>query len=100
LLGYTINIERLCKNQSFSASQVVSSDLVFPNGAVPNARIIWIRIELTSGERKFVTKPLAEFYDYVNLPSSSIGGWTDGEKGTDTAKDKRLDMVASPQETG
>jgi hypothetical protein len=32
------------------------------------------------------------------LPVSSIGGWTEGKEGADTAKDKRLDMVAAPQE--
>ena len=98
MIGYTINLEHLCKNQSFSATQVVSSELVFPRGAVPNAQIIWIKIELTNGDRHFITKSLSEFYDYVELPESSIGGWTEGNKGKDVAADKRLDMVAAPQE--
>ena len=82
-LGYSINLEYLCRNQSFDASQVVSSELVFPKGAVPNAQLIWVRIELQSGDRKFITLPLTEFYQYVDLPESSIGGWTDGEIGSD-----------------
>jgi len=82
-LGYEINLERLCRFQNFSIDQVVSSDLVFPTGAVPNAQILWVRIELTSGERKFVTLPLADFYEFVTLPESSIGGWTDGDRGHD-----------------
>jgi hypothetical protein len=98
MIGYTIRLDNLCRNQAYSSSQVVSSELVFPSGAVPNSRIIWIRLELTNGERKFITKPLAEFYEYVELPVSSIGGWTEGKEGADTAKDKRLDMVAAPQE--
>lgn len=96
-LGYEINLEELCHNQNFQPFQVVSSDLVFPKGAVPNARIIWIRVELTNGERKFVTKALADFYTYVDLPESSIGGWTEGDRGTDSMMDKRLDIVAGPQ---
>lgn len=82
-LGYSINLDYLCRNRDFSPSQVVSSELVFPKGAVPNAQLIWVRIELTSGDRKFITLPLTEFYKYVDLPESSIGGWTDGEVGSD-----------------
>lgn len=98
MLGYTINLEELCKNQSFSLSQVVSSELVFPSGAVPNSRILWFRLQLTNGERKFVTRSLADFYKYVDLPVSSIGGWTEGEAGVDTAQDKRMDIVAGPHD--
>ena len=82
-LGYEINLEALCEFQNFSPDQVVSSDLVFPTGAVPNAQILWVRIELTSDERKFITLPLSDFYKFVTLPESSIGGWTDGERGHD-----------------
>jgi hypothetical protein len=81
--GYTLNLDVICKNQSFSAAQVVSSDLVFPRGAVPNAQLLWVRIELDSGERKFITLSLGKFYEYVQLPESSIGGWTDGDRGSD-----------------
>lgn len=97
-LGYKINVEELCHNQSFLPSQVVSSELVFPRGAVPNAAIIWIRVELANGERSFVTRSLADFYKLVDLPESSIGGWTEGNKGTDTAMDKRLDIVMSQEQ--
>ena len=82
-LGYEVNLERLCRNQSFKPSQVVSSELVFPKGAVPNAQLIWVRIELESGDRSFITLPLSEFHEYVKLPESSIGGWTDGDRGSD-----------------
>jgi hypothetical protein len=80
--GYTINLEELCLNQAFTPDRVVSSELVFPKGAVPNARILWIRLELTNGDRKFVTLPLLDFYRFVQLPESSIGGWTDGDRGS------------------
>jgi len=50
---------------------------------VPNSMLLWIRVELTNGERKFVTLPLVDFYLYVELPESSIGGWTDGDRGSD-----------------
>jgi hypothetical protein len=82
-LGYKINLDHLCRNKDFQPSQVVSSELVFPKGAVPNAQLIWVRIELQNRERKFVTLPLIEFHEYVDLPESSIGGWTDGEVGSD-----------------
>ena len=82
---YEINIHTMCENQSFTPEQVVSSDLVFPKGAVPNSMLLWVRIELTSGDRKFITLPLAEFHRYVSLPESSIGGWTDGDHGSDSA---------------
>lgn len=84
-LGYTINLAYLCRNQAFEPSQVVSSELVFPKGAVPNAQLIWIKVELTSGKKFFITLPLKEFHLYVDLPESSIGGWTDGEQGSDLA---------------
>ena len=80
---YTINLEHLCRNQGFAPEQVVSSELVIPKGAVPNSMLLWIRVELTNGERKFVTLPLVDFYLYVELPESSIGGWTDGDRGSD-----------------
>jgi hypothetical protein len=38
---------------------------------------------LTNDERKFVTLPLRDFHQYVDLPTSSIGGWTDGDRGSD-----------------
>lgn len=83
--SYSINVEKLCETQRFNASQVVLSELVFPKGAVPNAQIIWFKMELSSGERVFLTKPLQDFYEYVELPESSIGGWTDGDIGTDSS---------------
>jgi hypothetical protein len=85
MLGYTINIEELCLNQAFTPDQVVSSDLVFPRGAVPNSQILWVRIELTSGDRRFITLPLMDFYRFIQLPESSIGGWTDGDRGSDSS---------------
>jgi hypothetical protein len=84
-LGYDINLEEMCRNQAFSADQVISAQLVFPKGAVPNAQIIWVKIELSNLERKFVTLPLSEFYRFVSLPESSIGGWTDGDRGSDNS---------------
>lgn len=81
--GYTINLPALCKNQNFLPEEVVSSELVFPEGAVPNSQLLWIRVELTSGKRKFITLGLVDFYDYISLPESSIGGWTDGDRGSD-----------------
>ena len=81
--GYEINLSAVCKNQRFKPEEVVQSDLVFPRGAVPNAQLLWVRIELANGERKFITLPLRDFYEYVSLPESSIGGWTDGDRGRD-----------------
>lgn len=81
---YSVKLEALCKNQRFNESQVVSSELVYPRGAVPNAQLIWFRVELESGERLFVTKPLRDLYVYIDLPESSIGGWTDGDRGSDS----------------
>jgi hypothetical protein len=83
MIGYSINIKELCLNQNFTPEQVVSSELVFPRGAVPNSMLLWVRIELTSGKRRFVTLPLVEFYRFIDLPESSIGGWTDGNRGSD-----------------
>lgn len=80
---YEINLEYVCRNQAFKPEQVVSADLVYPRGAVPNAQLIWVRIQLESGDRKFVTLALTDFYRYVKLPESSIGGWTDGHRGSD-----------------
>lgn len=84
-LGYTINLEYLCRNQQFNPDQVVSAELVHPKGAVPNSLLLWVRLELTSKERRFITLPLVDFYLYVDLPESSIGGWTDGDHGSDYA---------------
>jgi hypothetical protein len=81
--GYEINLEVLCSTQAFSVDQVVSSELVFPKGAVPNSMLLWVRIELTNGKRQFITLPLVDFYKYIDLPESSIGGWTDGDRGSD-----------------
>ncbi len=81
--GYEINLEYLCRNRRFKPAEVVSSELVIPKGAVPNSMLLWIRVELSSGDRKFVTLPLVDFYRYVELPESSIGGWTDGDRGSD-----------------
>jgi len=83
--GYSINLDYLCRNRNFSPEQVVSSDLVVPSGAVPNSMLLWIRIELSSGDRRFLTLPLVEFHKYVSLPESSIGGWTDGSRGSDSS---------------
>ena len=83
--GYEIDLEFICKKQRFSPSQVVSSELVYPKGAVPNSQLIWIRIELTNGERQFLTLALTDFHKYITLPESNIGGWTDGEVGSDHA---------------
>ena len=82
-MSYTIKLEELCETQPFSADQVVSSELVFPKGAVPNSQLLWVRVELDSGDRKFVTLSLSRFYEYIELPESSIGGWTDGNRGSD-----------------
>lgn len=81
---YEVKLSALCDAQRFEESQVVSSELVYPKGAVPNAQLIWFRVELTNGERMFITKPLSQFYEYVQLPESSIGGWTDGDRGRDS----------------
>lgn len=83
--GYQVNLEEVCKNQSFTPSQVVSSELVLPSGAVPNSMLLWVRIELTNGSRRFVTLALRDFYKYVTLPESSIGGWTDGDRGSNSS---------------
>ena len=82
--GYEINLAEICKKQRFEPEEVVECDLVFPKGAVPNSQLLWVRIELRSGDRKFITLPLREFYVYVDLPVSSIGGWTDGDRGRDS----------------
>lgn len=83
--GYAVNLTEVCKNQRFSPSQVVSSELVYPKGAVPNAQLVWLRIELESGDKTFVTLPLRDFHTYISLPESSIGGWTDGDRGSDNS---------------
>ncbi len=92
--GYEIDLDHLCRNQSFLPEEVVSSDLVFPKGAVPNSQLLWIRIELKSGDKTFVTRSLAEFHDLVKLPESSIGGWTEGERGSDAANLAHLKRYA------
>lgn len=81
--GYEIKLDFLCRNQDFGPSQVVSSELVYPKGAVPNPLLMWIRVKLTSDEVKFITLPLTEFYDYVQLPESKLGGLVDGDYGSD-----------------
>ena len=82
-LGYTIKLDFLCKNQNFTPEEVLSCDLVFPKGAVPNSQLLWVRVELIGGKRKFITLGLVDFYKYIELPESSIGGWTDGNRGSD-----------------
>jgi hypothetical protein len=84
-LGYRVKLHEVCKNQRFSESQVVSCELVFPSGAVPNSQLIWLRVELTNGEKAFITKALSQFHDFIELPESSIGGWTDGHRGSDSS---------------
>lgn len=83
VIGYTVNLDELCLNQNFGPDQVISSELVFPAGAVPNSQLLWVRVALTSGKRKFITLPLSEFHRFITLPESSIGGWTDGDRGSD-----------------
>lgn len=83
--GYDIDLTWVCRNQKFEPNQIVSADLVYPRGAVPNSQLIWIRVELTNGKREFLTLPLSLFHEYIKLPESSIGGWTDGDHGSDSA---------------
>ena len=91
---YTIKLDKLCANQNYGPKQVVSARLVFPRGAVPNSMLLWVRVELTSGERKFITLPLVDFYLYVDLPESDIGGWMSGDHGSDYAGlDSRYKVV-------
>ena len=85
VMDYTINLEKLCATQNFTPEQVVSAKLVFPRGAVPNSMLLWVRVDLTSKERKFITLPLVDFYKYVDLPESNIGGWMSGDRGSDYA---------------
>jgi hypothetical protein len=95
-LGYALNLVEICKREKFGPDDVVTAELVFPKGAVPNAQLIWVRVEVKSGDRKFITLPLRDFYQYVDLPTSSIGGWTDGEKGTDrSGLNPRYEIVHS-----
>lgn len=72
--GYEVNLESLCRRQKFVPDQVRSARLVYPKGAVPNSQLLWIRVELTNGERPIVTLPLSEFYEYIDLPESRLGG--------------------------
>lgn len=83
--NYRINLSYLCHNRDYTPDQIVSADMVYPKGAVPNSQLIWIRVELTNGKRQFVTLSLADFHEYIELPESSIGGWTDGDRGSDSA---------------
>lgn len=82
-LGYEIKLDFLCRNQDFSPSQVVSSELVYPKGAVPNPLLFWVRVKLSSKEVRFITLPITQFYDYVQLPESKLGGLVDGNYGSD-----------------
>jgi hypothetical protein len=95
-LGYALNLAEICKREKFNPEDVVTAELVFPKGAVPNAQLIWVRVEVKSGDRKFITLPLRDFYQYVDLPTSSIGGWTDGDRGSDrTGLNARYEIVHS-----
>lgn len=84
-MSYAVNLDKLCANQKYGPEQVVSAELVFPRGAVPNSMLLWVRVEITSGERYFITLPLVEFHQYIDLPESDIGGWTSGDRGSDYA---------------
>lgn len=81
---YEVNLEELCFTQKFRPEQVTEVDLVFPRGAVPNAQLLWFRVKLNNDEQLFLTKSLQDFYKFVSLPESSIGGWTDGDRGQDS----------------
>lgn len=72
--GYTINLEALCATQTFSPSQVTDAELVFPKGAVPNSLLLWARLTMDNGEKRFVTLPLTQFYEFIDLPLSNLGG--------------------------
>lgn len=72
--GYTINLVALCATRNFTPSQVDDAELVFPKGAVPNSLLLWVRVSLTNNEKRFITLPLTEFYKYVDLPHSNLGG--------------------------
>lgn len=76
-LGYKVNLQELCKTQNFDPDQVVNAELVFPKGAVPNSKLIWLRIDLTNKVSKHITLPLSEFHKYVILPESTLGGILD-----------------------
>jgi hypothetical protein len=89
--GYEINLDWLCKNQRFKPEEVVDSRLVFPAGAVPNSQLIWLRVELQNTEVRFITLALRDFHQYVILPSTTVGGWTEGEKGHDRANLEHLE---------
>lgn len=94
-LGYTVNLEQLCVHQKFNPEDIATAELVYPNGAVPNAQLIWVRTELKNGDRKFITLPLQHFHEYIELPVSSIGGWTTGERGIETNYDPRSKIITS-----
>lgn len=81
--GYEIKLDHLCRNQDFAPAQVVSSELVYPKGAVPNPLLMWVRVTLTNEDTRFITLPLTQFYEYVQLPESKLGGLVDGNYGSD-----------------
>jgi hypothetical protein len=99
-IDYRVKLDELCKAQNFTPAQVVSTQLVYPRGAVPNSQVLWVRVELTSGDRKFITLPLSEFYCYIDLPESSIGGWTDGEVGSDSMNAAHINRYAQDGSDG
>lgn len=72
--GYSINLEHLCRNQNFKPQQVVTAELVRPKGSVFNSKLIWVKVLLKNEETKFITLNLLDFYDYVQLPNSSLQG--------------------------
>jgi hypothetical protein len=72
MLSYTVNLEALCETQNFTPEQIEEARLVLPKGAVPNSFLLWMKVALISGEIKYITLPLAEFYRYIDLPESSI----------------------------
>jgi hypothetical protein len=96
-MTYQVNLDALCEHLDFKPSQVETAQLVYPRGAVPNPEIIWVRVELKGGERKFVTKPLLDFYKYIKLESSDIGGWVSGERGTEGVGQDLRDFLNTPQ---
>jgi hypothetical protein len=76
---YEVDLEYLCKTLDFVPEQVVSAGLVYPRGSVPNKKLMWIKVELTNEETKWITRPLADFYEYIRLPKSNLGGRITGE---------------------
>lgn len=76
--GYAINLPALCERQTFTPDQVESAELVYPKGAVPNSMLLWVMVKIAGQERRYITLPLADFYKYVDLPESNLGGLVDG----------------------